>query len=128
IGPYADRRDEVLASWRQGIADLAKCPNAIMKLGGLGTHFPRDLSADWPQRAKPIGSQELAAAPGAWIHYCIEQFGPGRSFFESNFPPDKASMSYGVLYNAFKLISRRYSPSERAKLFHDTAVRVYRIA
>jgi len=31
------------------------------------------------------------------------------------------------MYNAFKRLSRAYSPAERAALFHDTAVRVYRI-
>ncbi len=48
--------------------------------------------------------------------------------FESNFPPDKVSFSYNVLYNAFKRLSRAYSPSERAAMFHDTAAKVYRIA
>ena len=47
--------------------------------------------------------------------------------FESNFPVDKVSYSYNVLYNAFKRLSKGYSPSERAALFHDTAVRVYKI-
>jgi predicted TIM-barrel fold metal-dependent hydrolase len=47
--------------------------------------------------------------------------------FESNFPVDKPSYSYNVLYNAFKRLSGGYSPSERAALFHDTAARVYNI-
>jgi L-fuconolactonase len=59
--------------------------------------------------------------------YCIEQFGPNRCMFESNFPPDKVSYSYNVMYNAFKRLSKEYSPDERAAMFHDTAVRVYRI-
>jgi predicted TIM-barrel fold metal-dependent hydrolase len=47
--------------------------------------------------------------------------------FESNFPPDKVSFSYNVMYNAFKLLSKGYSDSERADMFHGVAVRVYRI-
>jgi predicted TIM-barrel fold metal-dependent hydrolase len=47
--------------------------------------------------------------------------------FESNFPPDKVSYSYNVMYNAFKRMTESYSASERAALFHDTAVRVYSI-
>jgi predicted TIM-barrel fold metal-dependent hydrolase len=47
--------------------------------------------------------------------------------FESNFPPDKVSYSYNVLFNAFKRLSQEYSAAERAALFHDTAVRAYRI-
>src|SRR5262249_44664773 len=73
-------------------------------------------------------SEELAAAMAPWMQYCIEQFGPERCMFESNFPPDKVSFSYHVLYNAFKRLSRAYSPSERAAMFHDTAVKGYRIA
>ena len=34
-------------------------------------------------------------------HDCIEQFGPDRCMFESNFPVDKVSYSYNVIYNAF---------------------------
>jgi predicted TIM-barrel fold metal-dependent hydrolase len=48
--------------------------------------------------------------------------------FESNFPVDKLSVSYGVLWNAFKKIAAAYSDGERAALFHDNAARVYRLA
>ena len=47
--------------------------------------------------------------------------------FESNFPPDKVGHSYNVLFNAFKSLSKGYSAAERAAMFHDTAVRAYRI-
>ena len=47
--------------------------------------------------------------------------------FESNFPVDKVSFSYPVLFNAFKRISAEYTPTERAALFHDTAARIYRL-
>ncbi len=47
--------------------------------------------------------------------------------FESNFPVDKISYSYNVVYNAFKRLSKDYSASERAAMFHDTAARVYDI-
>lgn len=58
---------------------------------------------------------------------CIEQFSPNRCMFESNFPVDKVSFSYNVMYNAFKRLSKGYSATERAAMFHDTAARVYRI-
>ena len=47
--------------------------------------------------------------------------------FESNFPVDKVSYSYNVMYNAFKRLSVGYSATERAAMFHDTAVRVYSV-
>ena len=124
VGMYANREDEVRAIWQAGIAAVAACPNITLKLGGLG--MPR-MGFDWHTRAVPVGSEELAADMAPWMQYCIEHFGPERCMFESNFPPDKVSFSYNVMYNAFKRLSRAYSPSERATLFHDTAVKVYRI-
>jgi L-fuconolactonase len=124
VGPYANRDDEVLATWRRGIAAVAACPNVYVKLGGIG--MPR-TGFDWAARGTPIGSEELAASMAPLMTYCIDQFGPRRSMFESNFPVDKVSYSYGVMYNAFKRLSKGYSAAERAAMFHDTAARVYRV-
>jgi predicted TIM-barrel fold metal-dependent hydrolase len=125
VGPYANRDDEVLATWRSGIAAVAACPNIYLKLGGIG--MPR-FGFDWHTRNTPIGSEELAASMAPFMTYVIEQFGPERCMFESNFPPDKVSFSHHVLFNAFKRFSKAYSAAERATLFHDTAVRAYRIS
>ena len=124
VGPYANRDDEVLAAWRSGIAAVAQCPNVMVKLGGIG--MPR-TGFDWHARSKPIGSEELAESMAPLMVYCIEQFGPDRSMFESNFPVDKVSYSYNVMWNAFKRLSKGYSATERAAVLHDTAARVYRI-
>ncbi len=124
-GPYANRDDEVMTTWRNGIAAAAACPNVVVKLGGIG--MPR-TGFDWHTRKEPIGSEELAESMSPLMSYCIEQFGPDRCMFESNFPVDKVSYSYNVLYNAFKRLSRDYSPTERAAMFHDTAARIYRIS
>jgi len=125
VGPYANRDKEVLADWRRGIAAVAACANVVLKLGGVGQ---KRFGYDWLTRAKPIGSEELAQTLAPLMHYCIEKFGPQRCMFESNFPVDKVSYAYTVVFNAFKRLSKDYSPSERAALFHDTATRVYRIA
>ena len=123
-GPYANRDDEVMATWRAGVAAVAQCPNVSVKLGGIG--MPR-TGFDWHLRVRPIGSEELAESMAPLMTYCIDQFGPERCMFESNFPVDKVSYSYTVLYNAFKRLSVGYSAKERAAMFHDTAARVYRI-
>ena len=47
--------------------------------------------------------------------------------FESNFPVDKMSCSYAVLWNGFKRMTQDFTEAERAALFHDTAARVYRL-
>ena len=38
---------------------------------------------------------------------------------------DKITCSYTVLWNAFKVLAKAFSPREQADLVHDTAVRVY---
>ena len=123
-GVYANRDDEVLPIWRSGIAAVAACPNVNIKLGGMG--MPAN-GFDWHTRDEPIGSEELAESMAPFMNYCIEQFGPERCMFESNFPVDKVSFSYNVMYNAFKRLSKDYSATERAAMFHDTAARVYKI-
>ncbi len=123
-GPYANRDEEVMAAWRKGIAAAAECPNVVIKLGGIG--MPR-TGFDWHLREQPIGSEELAGSMAPLMNYCIEQFGPNRCMFESNFPVDKVSYSYNVMYNAFKRVTKDHSASERSAMFHDTAARVYSI-
>ena len=69
----------------------------------------------------------LVEATRPYYDHCIEHFGADRCLFESNFPVDKVSCSYTVLWNAFKRIAEGFSADEKAKLFHDTAARVYRL-
>lgn len=124
IGPYANRRDEVFATWRTSLQAIARCPNVQIKLGGLGMHT---LGFDFPRQARPPSSEALAQAWAPYIETCIEAFGAQRAMFESNFPVDKGTCSYGVLWNAFKRIAAQYSADEQAALFSGTASRVYRI-
>ena len=99
---------------------------------------PARTSADYPQccrenaglsnaRAKPIASEELAASMAPLMTHCIEQFGPDRCMFESNFPPDKQSGGYTELWNAFKRITAGASVAEKTALYSGTAARVYRL-
>ncbi len=64
---------------------------------------------------------------GPYIETCIELFGPPRCMFESNYPPDRPAGAYATLWDAYKLIAAGYSGAEKAKLFSETARRVYRI-
>ncbi len=55
----------------------------------------------------------------------IEPVGADSFMFESNFPVDKGSCSYGVLWNAYKRMSSGASAAEKQALFSGTAARVY---
>jgi L-fuconolactonase len=124
VGQYGERHDEYFAAWKKNITEAATLPNIVCKIGGLGT--PR-CGLGWSERPKPPSSEEIAKGSEPWFLHCIEQFGVARCMFESNFPVDRASFSYHLLWNAFKRVSAKFSPSERAGLFHDNATRIYRI-
>ena len=47
--------------------------------------------------------------------------------FESNFPVDRISIGYPVLWNGLKKISAHYSAAAQDAMFAGTARRVYRI-
>ena len=124
IGPYAGKRDEVFTEWKNSMAELARCPNVHVKLGGLGMRlFGFDVHAG----ELPPSSEELATLWRPYIETCIEAFGPARAMFESNFPVDKGSGSYHVFWNAFKRIAAGCSPDEKTALFSGTASRFYRL-
>lgn len=124
VGPYAGMHDEVFAVWKGMIDDLSSCQNVVAKLGGLNMEVN---GFDWHERAKPPTSDELAEATRRYFDYTIEKFGVERCMFESNFPVDKLSCSYTVVWNSFKKLSKDFSASERAALFHDTATRIYKL-
>jgi len=124
VGTYAGKHDEIIGGWKKDIAALAKCENVVAKVGGIQMVVN---GFGWHEQPKPPTSDELLARNGEWYHYIIEQFGPSRCMFESNFPVDKLSCDYTVLWNQFKKLSKDFSAGERAAMFHDTAQRVYRL-
>jgi L-fuconolactonase len=123
-GPYAGKRDEVFAQLKKSLAELATCPNVSIKLGGM---MIRLAAVDFLKLPAPPSSAELARLWGPYIETCIELFGPQRCMFESNFPVEKAGVSWNTLWNAFKRITAGASPAEKTMLFSGTAQRVYRL-
>jgi L-fuconolactonase len=122
IYPYDEKSEEVISEWKHGITELAACPNVFIKLGGLGSRIGR-----WYDRAAPPGSAELADAMAPYILWCIEKFGVERCMFEGNWPEDKVLFSYNVIWNTLKRIVEKFSANDRLALFHDTAVKAYRL-
>jgi L-fuconolactonase len=124
-GPYAAGRAQVFGDWREGMTRLARQPNVSVKLGALPIRLPGVGGA--PKDAPPT-SEEVAAAWRPWLETCIELFGADRCMFESNFPVQKRWCSYQVVWNAFKRIAAKASPTEKAALFAGTAARVYGVS
>ena len=116
--------DDVLKDDPREKLDQDGDQHIVVKVGGLGMAMGW---FDFYQRPTPPGSQELAEAFRPWVETCIELFGVNRCMYESNFPVDKITSGYGVLWNAFKRISAKVSADEKAALFSGTASRVYRL-
>jgi len=125
VGRFAGRRDAVFAEWQRDIRAISRCDNVVAKLGGLA--MP-DNGFGWHAAARPPTSDEFVAAQRRYYEHAIECFGAERCMFESNFPVDRMSLSYRVLWNALKKIARDCSADERAALFAGTATRVYKLA
>jgi L-fuconolactonase len=86
-----------------------------------------DNGFGWNTAARPPTSDEFADAQRRYYLHMIEHFGPERCMFESNFPVDRFSVSYPVLWNAFKKMVADFSDAERDAMFRGTATRVYRL-
>jgi predicted TIM-barrel fold metal-dependent hydrolase len=108
-GLPADRSPEGIAAWRRALAELAACPNAAVKLSGLGVP----------------GSPWTAAANRAIVLTAIDLFGAERCMFASNFPVDGLCGSFATIFAGFREIVGGFSPTERGGLFHDNAIRIY---
>ena len=124
IAAYQGKRAERFSLWRGNMEKLAALPNVAVKLGGLGMafcNFPSFL------QSPPASSVQLAGEWKPYIETCIELFGVARCMFESNFPVDMGSCSYPVLWNAFKVLTKQYSPEEKRALYSATAQRLYRL-
>jgi predicted TIM-barrel fold metal-dependent hydrolase len=110
-GLPADRAPAGLAGWRRAMEGLAGCPNVAVKISGLGV----------PGRAWTVAANRRV------ILETIELFGPDRCMLASNFPVDSLVATLDTIYAGFETITASFSAGDRARLFHDTAARLYRI-
>jgi predicted TIM-barrel fold metal-dependent hydrolase len=124
VGPYESQREEIFEQWKTDIADIARCENVVAKIGGLA--MP-DNGFGWHTAERPPTSDEFVEAQGRYYRHTIEQFGPDRCMFESNFPVDRLSLSYRTVWNAFKKLVADFSADERDAMLRGTASRTYRL-
>jgi predicted TIM-barrel fold metal-dependent hydrolase len=107
----ADRSAEGLAAWRAALAAAAREPNIALKISGLGQRGVR-----WQREANaPI------------VRDAIAIFGAERCMFASNFPVDSLVGSFDAIYSGFKAIVADRPLAVQRRLFHDNAMRIYRI-
>jgi predicted TIM-barrel fold metal-dependent hydrolase len=110
-GMPVERDPAAVSAWRAGMRALAACDNVVAKISGLGM-------VEWRWSEESIRP---------FVRETIELFGVDRCMFGSNFPVDRLYSSFDALYGAFERIVADFSENEKTKLFHDNAIRVYRI-
>ncbi len=108
-GLPADRSAAGIAGWKAALGALAACPNAALKISGIG-----ERGTPWTaQRNREI------------VLSAIEIFGVARAMFASNFPVDSLCASFAEVYSGFREIVKDFPAAEQRRLFHDNAVRIY---
>jgi len=110
-GLPADRSADSLAGWRAAMHGLAECSNVFVKISGLGQ----------PGGAWTLGANEPI------IRDTIAIFGVDRCMFASNYPVDRLCAPLANIFAGFRAAVSERSLAEQRKLFHDNAVRIYRL-
>ncbi len=110
-GLPADRSTEGLAGWRKGMDTIAAQPNVFLKISGIGR----------------AGLPWTVEANGPIIRDAIAIFGVDRCMFASNFPVDSLIGDFTTIFSGFAEAVADRSLEDRRKLFHDNAVRIYRL-
>lgn len=109
-GVPGDRTYATLAGWSSALEALARCPNVVVKVSGLG-----QAGKLWSVEAnQPV------------LNTLRQTFGADRLMFGSNFPVDELFSSLADLITGFKQLVRDWPPLQQRAFFHDTAARVYR--
>ena len=110
-GSPADRDDDAIAAWRSGMSALAGAANVAVKISDLGAY-----DHNWTtESTRPF------------IRHTIDVFGTERCMFASDFPVAGLHGGAGAVYESFKTIVADFPETEQRALFHDNAVRLYRL-
>lgn len=107
----ADRSPDAMRGWRAAIRRAASAPGTSMKISGFGIR-----NVGWPY------AQQLPI-----VAELIEAFGVDRCLFASNFPVDGLTGTFDTIYTGYKQAVAELSYADRVKLFHDNAIRIYRL-
>ena len=111
-------------NWKKDLKELSQYKNVFAKLGGLAMPIN---GLGFEANPNPPTSDQFMALQRQFYLTTIDFFGSERCMFESNFPVDKYSVSYQVLWNSFKNLVKDFSETDKNNLFFKTASNVYSI-
>ncbi len=108
-------RERQLDPWREYIRTLAGFPNLLAcKVSGVLAQV--DVAHWKPDDLRP------------YVDHVIECFGWDRVIFGSDWPVSTLATTFKGWVDAVLFLTQNHGEPERQKLFHDNAVRVYRLA
>ena len=110
-GMLTDRSPLMIEQWRAALTAMAAFPNVHVKLSGLGMF---SLGLTYPQARQVIRDS-------------IQIFGIERTIYGSNFPLEKLHASYADFIALYRKVLSEYSEADQRKVFHDNAVKFYRL-
>ena len=105
----AAQRDQ----WKRGIEQLAKRSNVVCKISGVA------------DGALPGNATAEDCAPV--VNFCLDQFGPDRVLFGTNWPVCLKGTTIRHWVDALNQIVASRPQAQKQKLFRDNCVRVYRM-
>ena len=106
-------REKILDPWRTNIREIAGFPNVCCKISGLVAYA--DLKNWTAEDLRP------------YVDHAIECFGWDRVMFGSDWPVCTLSASFRQWVDVLLLLTRSAGETNQNKLFHDNAIRVYRL-
>ena len=106
-----ERGEAYFRRWRAAMDTMAKSPNVVIKISGLGMGDPLWTIASI--RPYVLGS--------------IEAFGTDRVVFGTNWPVDRMFSSYPDVINAYAEIISGFATAEQVAMFSGNAERLFRI-
>lgn len=115
--PDCDRQEE---TWR-GILDLARYPNASLKIPALGQIAPRQIGKPLPADGSPV----LDAAPGAILLEALEAFGADRLMWGSDHPVVASREGYANALAWTRDLFEGRENGEIAAIFGGNAERIF---
>lgn len=108
--PY-ERDDAAMATWKEGLAALASCPNTVVKVSAMFGIDPQ-----WTKESVLDITQTV-----------VSTFGIDRCMFASNFPVDKINVSFSQLMDAHCELTKGFTEDEKKSYFSGLASKVYQV-
>ncbi|MCA9076100.1 MAG: amidohydrolase family protein [Planctomycetaceae bacterium] len=109
---HRDKAAHDAEEWKREMSHLADEPNTVCKISGIVAHVPEEWDTG-----------DLAPI----VNHCLDVFGPDRVMFGSDWPVCLLGAPLARWVGALKEIVGQRSVEEQKKLFHDNAIRHYRL-